>query len=90
MTRQRTLGEVIEPSVSVPMAKGTRPAETEAAGGAVRPDDRPDVLAKRLDTYREQTAPVSAYYAGSGRLKTIDGMASIAEVSAAIDAALGV
>ena len=66
-----------------------RAAETEAVGGTVRPDDRPDVVAKRLETYAAQTAPVSAYYAESGRLKSIDGMAPIAEVSTAIDRALG-
>ncbi|RYB02847.1 adenylate kinase [Lichenibacterium ramalinae] len=66
-----------------------RAAETVAAGGTVRPDDKPDVLAKRLETYREQTAPVSAYYAESGRLKAIDGMVPIDAVSQAIDAALG-
>lgn len=66
-----------------------RAAETEAAGGTVRPDDKPEVLEKRLDAYREQTAPVSAYYARSGRLKPIDGMASIDAVSSAIDRALG-
>ena len=67
-----------------------RAAETVAAGGTVRPDDKPDVLAKRLATYREQTAPVAAYYADTGRLKAVDGMASIETVSAAIDRALGV
>lgn len=66
-----------------------RAAETVAAGGTVRPDDKPDVLAKRLDAYREQTAPVSAYYGESGRLKVIDGMVPIDAVSQAIDAALG-
>lgn len=66
-----------------------RAAETEAAGGTVRPDDTPGVLGKRLETYESQTAPVSAYYAGSGRLKVIDGMESIDDVSSAIDRALG-
>ena len=65
-----------------------RAAETEAAGGTVRPDDKPEVVAKRLETYREQTAPVSGYYAGSGRLKAIDGMAPIEAVAQSIDAAL--
>ena len=67
-----------------------RAAETLASGGTVRPDDKPEVLAKRLETYAEQTAPVSRYYADSGRRRTVDGMASIEEVSRAIDAALGV
>jgi len=67
-----------------------RAAETVAAGGTVRPDDKPDVVAKRLETYREQTEPVSKYYAGSGRLRIIDGMSSIDQVSESIDRALGV
>jgi adenylate kinase len=65
-----------------------RAAETIAAGGTVRPDDKPEVLAKRLETYHAQTAPVSAYYADSGRLKLIDGMAPIEAVAQAIDQSL--
>ena len=65
-----------------------RASETIAAGGTVRVDDTPEVLGKRLETYEAQTAPVSAYYAKLGRLKEIDGMAPIDEVSAAIDSAL--
>ncbi len=34
------------------------------------------------------TAPVSAYYAKRGELKTVDGMAQIESVSAAIDDAI--
>lgn len=67
-----------------------RAAETVAAGGTVRPDDQPDIVAKRLETYRKQTEPVSRYYAGSGRLRIIDGMSSIDQVAEAIDRALGV
>jgi len=80
---------VVDPAALVSRIE-KRAAETEAAGGTVRPDDRPDVLAKRLEAYREQTAPVSAYYAESGRLKTIDGMAPIDAVTDAIEAALSV
>ena len=65
-----------------------RAAETVAAGGVVRADDNPEAFKVRLDAYREQTAPVSAYYAGRGVLKTVDGMARIDAVSKAIDAAL--
>ncbi len=57
-------------------------------GGAVRTDDRPEVVGKRLQAYRTQTEPVSAYYARSGRLKKIDGMQPIEVVSAAIDRVL--
>lgn len=67
-----------------------RVAETVAAGGTIRSDDNPEVLRKRLQTYRTQTEPVSAYYGRSGRLKKIGGMQPVETVSAAIDRALGV
>lgn len=56
-----------------------------ARGCAVRADDNPDAFKTRLDAYRAQTAPVSAYYAGEGRLKSVDGMAPVEAVAAAID-----
>ncbi len=65
-----------------------RAAETLAAGLAVRADDNPEAFKKRLEAYREQTAPVSAYYASKGTLKQVDGMAPIDDVSSAIDNAL--
>ncbi len=67
-----------------------RVAETLAAGGTVRLDDTPDVLRRRLDAYREQTAPVAAYYEQSGRLTKIDGMQPVDVVSGRIDRVLGV
>ena len=66
-----------------------RARETVAAGGTVRADDNPDAFRVRLDAYRVQTAPVSAYYASRGTLKTVDGMASINAVTQAIDVILG-
>jgi adenylate kinase len=63
----------------------TRVDETLKAGGTVRADDNPDAFKTRLAAYREQTAPVSSYYAEKGALKTVDGMAPIDEVSQAID-----
>jgi len=66
-----------------------RARETVAAGGTVRADDNPEAFKVRLDAYRVQTAPVSAYYASRGTLKTVDGMASIDAVTKAIDAILG-
>jgi adenylate kinase len=65
-----------------------RADETVRAGGAVRADDNPEAFKTRLDTYRAQTAPVSAYYARIGELHVIDGMAPIDDVSAAIDEVL--
>jgi adenylate kinase len=66
----------------------TRIAEMAARGETARADDNPETLKKRLEAYRSQTAPLSAYYAGKGTLQEIDGMASIDAVTAAIDAKL--
>jgi len=56
-----------------------------AAGGAVRSDDNAEVFAKRLVEYREKTAPLSRFYAETGQLKTVDGMAPIDVVAAEIE-----
>ena len=66
----------------------TRMAEMTARGEKLRADDNPDVLRGRLDAYRARTAPLTDYYAAKGMLRTVDGMAPIAEVTAAIDRAL--
>src|SRR5262245_31559308 len=63
----------------------TRIAETKARGGALRDDDNPDVLRRRLLAYRDQTAPLVTYYAMQSMLRSVDGMAPIAEVSSAIE-----
>lgn len=62
----------------------TRIAQMRARGEPVRADDNAESLAKRLDAYRSQTAPLVDYYAEKGSLMTVDGMMSIDEVSAAI------
>jgi len=66
----------------------SRIAETKARGEPLRADDNPDVLAQRLKAYREQTAPLIAYYKDRGVLKSVDGMAPIAAVTAAIEGLL--
>jgi adenylate kinase len=53
-----------------------------------RPDDNPEVFETRLAAYAAQTAPLLPYYQMQGKLVELDGMADIATVSAAIDAAL--
>jgi adenylate kinase len=62
----------------------SRIAEMTARGEALRPDDNADVLHRRLVAYREQTAPLIAYYRRHGMLHSVDGMAPIPEVAAAI------
>ena len=66
----------------------SRVAETRARGGALRDDDDPQVLHRRLLAYREQTAPLITYYQLQGVLRTVDGMAAIPQVTTAIEQAL--
>ena len=89
--RSMTLDAVIELVVdetALVARMQKRVDDTLAAGGTPRPDDNPQAFRKRLDVFREHTAPVSGYYHRIGRLHTIDGMAPIAEVTAAIDGVL--
>jgi adenylate kinase len=65
-----------------------RVAKTRARGEPLRPDDNPQSLKKRLDAYRARTAPLTGYYARKGILRTVDGMASIEDVTAAVAAVL--
>ena len=62
-----------------------RARETRAAGGTVRADDNAEALKTRLMAYYRETAPIIGYYFAHGLLKSIDGMAPIAEVSQQID-----
>jgi adenylate kinase len=62
-----------------------RIAETKARGETLRSDDNPDALRRRLLAYRDQTAPLAAYYQLQSVLRSIDGMAPIAAVAMSID-----
>jgi adenylate kinase len=52
----------------------------------VRADDNPETLKKRIRVYREQTEPILPYYAAGGRLKSVDGMAAVDEVTRQLEA----
>ena len=53
-----------------------------------RADDTPDAIARRLEIYHRDTAPLSEHYRASGKLVGIDGSGSVDEVWAEIDRAL--
>ena len=53
-----------------------------------RADDNEKTVRDRLAVYNKQTAPLVQYYGGRGTLKTIDGMADIAEVTRQIEGVL--
>ena len=65
-----------------------RMREAHARGETLRSDDDPEVLKRRVDAYKEQTAPLVDYYRWQGTLKSVDGMRTIDEVEAAIHRAL--
>ncbi len=64
----------------------------DKCGGAEfsrRADDNEETVRSRLDAYQEQTAPIAGYYREKGVLQTIDGMASIDDVTKQLNEVLG-
>src|SRR5260221_388528 len=49
-----------------------------------RPDDNAETVKKRLAAYHSQTAPILPYYRAKGLLQSVDGMAGIDDVTAAL------
>ena len=66
----------------------TRVAQMRERGEEVRIDDTPEVLSKRLASYRAQTEPLVHYYSEKRKLITIDGMMTIEQVTGAINRVL--
>ena len=64
----------------------SRIAETSEAER--RADDNEETLRNRLSVYHAQTAPILPYYKGKGALKSVDGMATMDEVSSQLEAVL--
>ncbi|HWW50422.1 MAG TPA: adenylate kinase [Verrucomicrobiae bacterium] len=64
------------------------PGICDSDGGKLvqRPDDRVDVVRRRLAEYERQTKPLAEYYQRQGNLETVDGSASMEEVSRALEA----
>ncbi len=53
-----------------------------------RPDDNEVTVRTRMGEYRAKTAPILPFYEERGLVRRVDGMASVQEVAAAIDAVL--
>jgi adenylate kinase len=53
-----------------------------------RPDDNEQTVRTRMEEYRAKTAPILPFYETKGLVRRVDGMASIEEVAAQIDAIL--
>jgi adenylate kinase len=63
----------------------TRVAEMRARHEEVRIDDTPEVLTKRLASYRSLTEPLIHYYSERRKLLTVDGMMTIEHVTREIN-----
>jgi adenylate kinase len=90
--RGLTLDGVIELKVDSTILHqriASRMAQAKARGEFLRSDDDPEKLKRRIEVYREQTAPLVDYYRWQGSLKSVDGMAPIPAVAQAIDQVLG-
>jgi adenylate kinase len=66
----------------------SRIAQMKARGEQPRADDNPEILGRRLLTYRDQTAPLAGYFQLQKVLRSVDGMAPVEEVEKSIDGVL--
>lgn len=83
----KTCGEGYHDSFKPPLVAGT----CDRCGGHEfirRPDDKRETVAARLAAYHNQTAPLLPYYSATGRLNSVDGMAAMDQVTAALVAIL--
>lgn len=53
-----------------------------------RKDDTEEVIRRRLEVYRQETAPLIDYYKGQQKLRTVNGNQSLEEVAAELDHAI--
>jgi adenylate kinase len=86
--RKQQIDAVIELKVNDDALVGRLEQRVGENPGAVRADDTPKTLRKRLEVYHRSTAPLLDYYRRQGKLRTVDGMTPIAKVTAAIRAEL--
>jgi adenylate kinase len=72
-------------------ARTKKPGVCDVCGGTEftrRADDNEKTVRDRLQVYNRQTAPLVQYYRSRGKLKVVDGMADIADVTKAIKTVL--
>lgn len=63
-----------------------RPGVCDRCGGPVvqRSDETPEVVARRLEVYEEETRPLVDFYAERGLLRAVDGRGALDDVAARI------
>jgi len=62
----------------------------DSCGAALvqRKDDAPETVADRLKVYHDQTEPLKGYYEQTGKLRTVEGLGSVADITAKVVKAL--
>ncbi|MEE8219642.1 MAG: adenylate kinase [bacterium] len=88
LTGRRTCKECQEP-YNVTFNPPQREGVCDKCGGELiqRKDDDEETIRARMEVYREQTAPLEAYYEKQGLLRTVTGAGAIQEI---FDAVCGV
>ena len=65
-------------------SKDGKTCDKDGTALTLRRDDQPEVVLDRLSTYHTQTEPIKDYYAGTGKLKLIEGKGGVDEISALV------
>ena len=76
LSARRTCKDCFQPSVGVD--------KCPSCGGEVyqREDDKAEVIARRLEVYQEQTAPIISFYRNEGLLITVSALGNVEDITA--------
>ena len=85
LTDPLTIGVLGLGHVGLPTALGL----AEMGWTVVGADDNQETVRERLEVYHRQTAPIIAYFAEKGPLKSVDGTASIDDVTKQLKHTIG-
>jgi len=68
------------------------PGKCDSCGSEliIRKDDDESTIRNRLNNYHKETAPLKEYYDKQGKLKTIEGVAGVQDITAAVFRTLGI
>lgn len=77
-----TCGSVYNLLTNPPRSAGQ--CDKDASALSQREDDKPETVRRRLDVYRQQTAPLIDYYRQTGLLRELNGEQTIEQVTAAV------
>ena len=65
-------------------SKDGKTCDKDGTALTLRRDDQPEVVLDRLSTYHTQTEPIKDYYAGTGKLKLIQGQGKVEDTTALV------